>query len=184
VSGIWGSIRRQLLWTYVPLLLVYMIVMLLFAGATLTARHWLIAGFFFAFSILDFIAMGYVAMWNGMRLRNVQQAAGRALLRVLILPWALWSMLVPVVQEFELLRALFEEFGSFGFFIVGLFIWLSSTVIAIVSAGRKLFTHFREAATDRYNFEQRTSLFALARRWSDMFLTVILLRSRRPSVLG
>jgi hypothetical protein len=183
LSGIWGAIRRKLLWTHVPMLLLYLGVAAFFLDAVVN-WHWLIVGYFVVFSLLDFVAMGYMAMWYGMRMRRIQGAAGAALLRVSILPWTLWCMLVPFLQEFQILRGWFDEFGPFGFFVAGVFIWCVSTATAILSARRKLFAHFREAATDRYNFERGTTAVALARRWSDTILTFILLRRGRSSVLN
>ena len=176
VRGVWNAIRAQLLWTYVPLLVAYCVIALLFLES-INSRI-IVVAFFLIFSLVDFVAMGYVAMWNGMRMRNVQQAAGQALLRVLILPWSVWATIMPFAAVSQV------EIGTESVLVTAAAIWGISTVLAIRSARRNLFAHFREAATDRYNFERRTGLLALLRRCSDIFLTVILLRSRRPSVLN
>lgn len=174
IGGVWKAIRGTLLWTYVPILILYCVTALIFlrsVGGTA-----IVAAFFLLFSVADFVAMGYVAMWNGMRMRNIQQAAGHALLRVLILPWTVWAMLMPLVVQFP-----FEIGGFFGFGLA-LILWATSTGLAIRSARRNLFGHFREAATDRYNFEERTSLVAFARRWFERFLTPILPGNRRRAL--
>ena len=177
VRGIWTAVRRRLLWAYVALLSTYGVIAGLFMGLVADWK-WIIVLFFLVFSMVDFIAMGYVAIWNAMRMRHAQGATGYALLRVLILPWTIWAMVMPLSVQFPL-----EIGGTIGF-LFGVFIWTTSTTVAIRSARRKIFTHFREAATDRYNFEERTSLLAAARRWSNNFLTLFLLRSRRPGVLN
>jgi ABC-type transport system involved in cytochrome c biogenesis permease component len=176
VRGIWAAVRQRLLWTYAALLITYGVLVVLYMGPV--SWRWLPAAFFLVFSVADFIAMGYVAIWDAMRMRHPQGATGHALLRVLVLPWSIWSVLMPFAVQFP-----FEFGGLIGLFS-GVFIWAISTATAIRSAQRKIFTHFREAATDRYNFEQRTSLLSSARRWSDSFLTLILLRSRRPGMLS
>lgn len=171
VRGVWKAIRAQLLWTYVPLLVAYCVIALLFLES-INSRV-IVVAFFLLFSLVDFIAMGYAAMWNGMRMRNVQQAAGQALLRVLILPWSLWAGLMPFAAVSML------EIGGYGIFATAVLVWGISTGMAIRSARRNLLDHFREAATDRYNFEQRTSFVAFVRRGFERLLTPVLLGSRR-----
>jgi hypothetical protein len=182
LRGQWMAIRQKLLWTYVPLLVI-----------SASAAHYLIYSwggkivvpwFFILLSVGDFIAMGYVGMWKGMHKRNVQHAAGAALLRVLIAPWVIWATLIALVNEVDWVRPYLSEIEPYGVIISATLVWALSTVIAVVSARRKLFAHFREAATDRYTFERRTSLFVILRRWSDSFLTFNLLRSRQPPVLN
>ena len=177
LSGIWTAIRRKLLWTYAGLLSAYGVIAALYLGPGAGWR-WIIVVFFLVFSVGDFIAMGYVAVWNALRMRHPQGATGHALLRVLILPWTIWAIVMPLSMQFPL------EFGGTIGFLFGVFIWGISTAVAIRSARRRIFTHFREAATDRYNFEERTSWLAVARRWFDNFLTLFLLRNRRPGVLN
>lgn len=178
LRGEWMAIRAKLLWTYIPLLTISAIAAHLVVFTV--GGHLIVIWFFLLMSVGDFIAMGYVAMWKGMRVRNVQQAAGAALLRVLIFPWCAWGLLMSL----SFFQEIFREFGEWGFFIAAVLVWVLSTVTAIRSARRKLLAHFREAATDRYNFEQRTSLFTLARKWSDTFLTLNLLRPRPPRVVN
>jgi ABC-type Na+ efflux pump permease subunit len=177
VRGIWSAIRGKLLWTHTALLTIYAVLAALYLGPV-PGWQWIIVLFFLLFSLGDFIAMGYVAIWQAMRMRQAQGATGYALLRVLILPWTIWGVVMPFAVQFP-----FEVGGVLGF-SSSVLIWVISTGTAIRSARRRIFTHFREAATDRYNFEERTSLLALARRWSDNFLTLFLLRSRRPRVLS
>ena len=182
LRGQWKAIRQKLLWTYLPLLVLFGI------GA-----HWVIpdAGgsvylvwFFMLMSVGDFIAMGYVAMWKGMRLRNVQHASAGALLRVLLAPWAVWILVMALIHQSALLRPLLHSLEPHGEFALAVLVWMTSTCTAIYCARRNLLLHLREAATDRYSFEQRLSPLALLRRWSDSFLTFNLLRARRPPVLN
>ena len=183
IRGQWMAIRHKLLWTYLPLLLAFLITSAKYSQLSFGNAY--IMGFFIALSIGDFITMGYVAMWKAMRVRNVQHAPGAALLRVVVLPWFLWMGVIPLLISANSLRWLAEELGPFAFFVSALAIWAWNSIAAFRSARRNLFEHFREAATDRYNFEQRTDPFANLRRWaSDNFPTIYLLRGRQPRVLN
>jgi hypothetical protein len=188
MRGQWMAIRRKLLWTYIPLLLLYSIVAFIFVQ--MIGESPVVPAFFILLSIGDFIAMGYVGMWNGMRLRKVQQVPGRSLLRVVTLPWFAWftalPFLIEIVQLIQGFAGYLISIGPLVFFMVALTLWIFSFVTAVRGARRNLLNHFREAATDRYLFEKRIGFLPWLRRSFPtfcQFFTINLLRSRRSPVL-
>lgn len=177
IRGVWRAICHRLMWVYIPHLLLTVIVTVIFVQVV--GGHYFVGGFFIVMSIADFIALGYVAMWKGMRLRNVQHAAASALMRVLLLPWILWGVFMSFSQSQELVR----EWGEFGPFYAGITIWGISTGTAIYNSRRKLTLHFREAATDRYTFEQRTSILTRLGRFFGERPNLNSLQSSPPLVV-
>ncbi len=177
VGGIWSAIRHRLLWTYVPLLTAYAVIAAMFIGPVPDPK-WIIVLFFGMYSGADFIATGYVAIWSAMRMRHPQGATGYALLRVQILPFTICALVLPILAQSSI------NLDGGTVFVITAVIWSISTGTAIRTARRNIFNHFREAATDRYNFEERTGPMAMARRFRDNFLTSFLLRRRRPGVLS
>lgn len=163
LRGVWMSIRGKLLWTYVPLLIVCGL------GGIIAAKAMdgepSVVLLFVAISISDFVVMGYAGMWEGMRVRNVKQAAGAALFKVVLRPWGAFLLVMPLLYHPAVLRDLMQENEPYSVAATGIAIWILNTIVTLRSAKRNLALHFREAATDRYNFEQRTSLLVRVCRW-------------------
>ncbi|HTG43398.1 MAG TPA: ABC transporter permease subunit [Verrucomicrobiae bacterium] len=185
IQGQWMVIRHLYLRTYIPMLVFYLLVGALFLGyVQSSSKSWMIVFFFVLISAGDFVVTGYVAMWKGLRVNNPRNAPGAALVRILIVPWFLWLGLMPLIHEVKLLRQWFDSGEPYTFLGTALLIWGISSVTAFRRARRNLRLHFREAATDRYLFEQKVSFFGRFHRSRQQLATLFLLRSRRPAVLS
>lgn len=181
VRGTWMAIRHRLLWTYVPLLL------LLTGGGMalvfLGEGRIPVVLFFAVLSIGDFITTGYVGMWTAMRVKKVQEASGSALARVLFAPWVVWMLTMPVFYEVAPLRRWIDADDN-GVMIWAGIIWVTSSVFAYRSARRNLALHFREAATDRFMFDQRAGFWERLWNWRLRLFPFNLLRLVRGRVLS
>lgn len=185
VRGQWMAIRRNLLGTHLPLLAGYLGLGLAGHSLGIAEDYFLLfASFLMLISVGDFITIGYVAMWLGMRVASGRQAPGLALARVVIAPWALWLGLLPIIQYFDPLGDWFDARAPYSYLTVGVVIWSISSLRALRRARNNLRLHFREAATDRYHLEQRFALGSQLKRLAAALLEAISLRRRRPSVLG
>ena len=94
-------------------------------------------------------------MWKGMRVNNPRHGAGAATVRVFIVPWLVWFAFFPLVHQFDDLEQFFSSHAPYSYLVAALVIWGTNSVTALVSARRNLSRYFREAATDRYLFDQR-----------------------------
>jgi ABC-type Na+ efflux pump permease subunit len=168
VKGQWMAIRRTHRWVYGGLVVSYWIVVSVslqgIADLHETMQSLFIAGLFAVLSIGDFVVIGYVAMWKGMRVNNPRHGAGAATVRVLVVPWLVWLVFFPLVHQFDDLEQFFSSHAPYSFLVAALVIWGTNSATALVSARRNLSRYFREAATDRYLFDQRFRGFRWWRR--------------------
>ncbi|HEV8541376.1 MAG TPA: hypothetical protein VGR78_03205, partial [Verrucomicrobiae bacterium] len=178
VQGHWMAIRRALLWTYIPLLLVFaaLAYSVLDVISTENSAAWVDA-FVAVMSVGDFIVTGYVAIWKGMRVANPAHASGATILRVLLVPWFVWFGLLPLIGEISFIRDFFQQHAPYSFLITAASIWFLSSSSALYFARRNIFAHFREAATDRYVFEKRLA-------WFSRLLRSIKQASKNPALCG
>ena len=180
MKGVWMAIRHIQLPAYGLLFLVYVIV----AGGFLleldrSIDHLIVFFLFALVSIGDFIVLGYVAMWKGMEVANPRHSAGATMIRVVIVPWFLWLGLLPLVNQVKPLRLFFDATEPYSYAITALVIWGVSSGRALVKARRNLRAYFREALTDRYQFETRFNIF---RRLSRYFWTSLGAQSMERAV--
>ena len=108
--------------------------------------------------VWDLFALGWVGMWLGLCSRNGSRAAGATLVRICVLPWLAFALLVMCI-------ALLEEFFKvpyprwFNNGVVPVILWfVLSAANNLLFAGwakRKLLAEFRTVATSR--FESKTS---------------------------
>jgi hypothetical protein len=159
VKGLWMAVRRNLLWTYVPLLVLNLTGSL--AAIVVLGGEWqnyLVILMFVIISIGDFITLGYVGMWYTMRYFNPIHAPGLALLRIVVLPWIVFMAMIGLIGSFGLFRGYFDT-APWMAFVLAFAIWFVSDAIAFLSARRKIRRYFRIAATDRHALEERVGLF-------------------------
>jgi hypothetical protein len=111
------------------------------------------AGAFFILTFTDAVALGWLGMWTGLRIRQVPHAAALTLCRVVLPPAIVpaafvWNHGVTSADEYlrtnpYLIPALWLVLG-----LVNDWIWTTW-------ARRKLFSEFRLAATDRFRRTDR-----------------------------
>jgi hypothetical protein len=146
------ALRRQFLG---PLVTVLFVGCLLFFGSLADAndedsrtayRLFWIGGM--VTMVSDLMALYWVGLWLGLTAKNPNRAASASVLRVLILPGGVWSLLL-LVLSLNAMRGGHES--SFNFF-VGLWfvLGLVADIAFSVWARNKLLTQFRLAATQRY----------------------------------
>jgi ABC-type Na+ efflux pump permease subunit len=165
VKGQWMAIRKIQLKTFCALAAFYLVLSAIYIEQMETpADAWWVIFSFLAVSIGDFAVLGYVAMWKGMRVANARHAAGAALVRVLLVPWFTFLGCLPLIQKISFVRQAFNSAEPFSFLALALVIWIVSSITALLSARRNIARHFREAATDRYLFEERFKWFRAFRR--------------------
>jgi ABC-type transport system involved in multi-copper enzyme maturation permease subunit len=145
IKGNKMAVRHHLLRTHLTFLLVYAVVVwaAMVKMNAHSANGW-IALMFGVFSIGEFYVLCYAGMWRGMRAHNVVHAPGQALTRVMITPWFVWMLILPVIHEAGILHRWFDRSGAYGFMVVTCAIWITSTGLAFRRARRNLLHHFRD----------------------------------------
>jgi hypothetical protein len=159
VSGQWMSIRRKLLPTYVAMLAFYWAVGLMH-GFTFgrDEGELSIVMLFILISIGDFTVSGYVGIWKAMRVADPLHAPGATLLRVIVVPWFFWLLTLPLIHKYEPARRWFSNWEPYSYIVGALLFWGASSTEALRKALSRISRDFREAATDRYLFDQKYSL--------------------------
>ncbi len=99
----------------------------------------------------DFCALVWVGSWQGLTAKNAKTASGTTAWRILVLPWVLWGMSIPVWGFLIRFSVGIGGESSFNVFILW---WLAiGLVIDLaygVSAYRRLHAEFRAIAAQRY----------------------------------
>jgi ABC-type transport system involved in multi-copper enzyme maturation permease subunit len=99
--------------------------------------------------VVDVVAIGYVGMWQGLTARHPNRAAGGTAARVLVMPGAIWAVMVLGLSA----EASFRREGPNAevmlvtWFVLGLIV----DIILIGTSRVNLLTKFRTAAAARYN---------------------------------
>jgi len=109
--------------------------------------------------IADLIALAWVGMWMGLTSRNINRAVSAAVVRILVLPWLLYGMLMTLMELKDFLRHLpatswwRHYFPIVAWMLIGFFL----NAVFAFDARRKLLRQFRNVATQR--FEARPARF-------------------------
>jgi ABC-type Na+ efflux pump permease subunit len=164
LKGLWMAVRKNLLWTYVSVLVLYLVGSV--AAMTVLDGDWpnyLIVLMFALISVGDFIALGYVGAWYAVRFANPVQAPGLAVLRIIVAPWIVCFAVIALWGNIDTLRGYLDRSPALGFGLAFV-IWLCSDLLAFFSVRRHIREHFRIAATDRDTLEQRVGWLPRLRR--------------------
>jgi hypothetical protein len=158
LSGRIGALVRQFRPAILSALgidLVFYILMIMGSTKILpTSWLWSYLGFVIIF-ILDLITLAWVGMWHGMNDSRINRASGRAVARVMVLPWCLY--LVLTISTLPMNVSFFNWIHP-----MGLYVFLSVVINGgfYLSARARLEAEFRIKATDRF---QATSPSLLSR---------------------
>jgi ABC-type transport system involved in cytochrome c biogenesis permease component len=106
--------------------------------------------------IADLVALSWVGMWMGLRSRGVNRATAASVVRVMVLPWVIWGMVLTTVAlllEFvfrsrSLPKWLEVDFPSFPIWFWFL-ISMANNLLLGTLARVRLLTRFRQAALQR-----------------------------------
>jgi ABC-type Na+ efflux pump permease subunit len=114
--------------------------------------------------VLDLVALALLSMWMSLKNRKPTQAGLIAILRVCIIPWALFGMFGAVIAILdEVFRIRLIPGSREGMFFLGVWfiIGLGNSLLLAITSWRNLSTQFRICALDRS--EARVSFW---RRWT------------------
>jgi ABC-type transport system involved in multi-copper enzyme maturation permease subunit len=159
LSGRIGALVRQFRPAILSALgidLVFYILMIMGSTKILpTSWLWSYLGFVIIF-ILDLITLAWVGMWHGMNDSRINRASGRAVARVMVLPWCLY--LVLTISTLPMNVSFFNWMHP-----MVLYVFLSIGVNGgfYLSARARLEAEFRIKATDRFQAKSRS----LSSRW-------------------
>jgi hypothetical protein len=152
VRGQWMALERQFAGPVLVVLLADFVFLLAGRQQSETVLFWIALMVIF---VTDLLTLGWLGMWRGLNSRRPNRAAAAALVRVLVLPWMAFLMLMT-------LGALTDAFGRRSGLWDGHSVIVFGTVIALVfnalfglPARRRLTQEFRQVATQR--FETRGS---------------------------
>lgn len=148
VRGQWLALRRLFLWPT----LVVIILELIFAGMAFQTHVrmvvvWL-AGI--AMLVLDMIVLGWVAMASATTSQNQSRVTSGAVLRILLLPWVVYMLVMGANSLISLTAGRFEPDPTF-YFCLWFALGILFDLVFGLSARQKLLTGFRDSATQRYS---------------------------------
>jgi ABC-type transport system involved in multi-copper enzyme maturation permease subunit len=164
LHGQWLALKRQFLAPVLLVIGVECVLMFATASETLepeerTAYIGVWVGML-VFLVADLAALYWVAMWQSLSARNPVHAANRSLIRILILPWVAYA-LVMVMVAIDSIGSRPSEPGWKFYMGLWLFLGLAADVGFALHARYKLLTEFRLAAQER--FVLRAGLWARLR---------------------
>jgi hypothetical protein len=152
VRGQLLALRRQFLWPLVAVLGVGLLLMLMVrqnAPGWKNQAPWL-AGMFML--VVDLVALSWVGMWHALVARSHNQATVSTLVRVLVLPWALFGAVVGAGEVWFGLALLQKWSPGWQFYLK---LWmgfgLAADLVFGLTAWWQLRTRFRELALSRFN---------------------------------
>jgi magnesium-transporting ATPase (P-type) len=156
LRGQWLALKRQFLGALVAVLLVECLFMLAVVREAVPDEERL---FWFALWIAgmlmlvaDLATLYWVGMWQGLTARNPVRAAGGSLVRVLVVPWIGYGLVLLVVVLSEMGQRSYQSNPTWKFFLglwFGIGIGLDFAFGAW--ARQKLLTEFRLAAQQQYD---------------------------------
>ncbi len=114
--------------------------------------------------VADVIALGWVGMWAALSVKQLKHASGRAVGRILLLPWLFFLVAMPFVGaaaglSFYLSRSRPEFWHAVLFWFT---IGIVNNWIFAARARTKLNTQFRLRATERFQPEKPRRFWSLA----------------------
>jgi hypothetical protein len=100
--------------------------------------------------LMDLAALYWVGLWQGLTAKNPNRAASGSVARILVLPPALWALVILAVFLISQNR---QSDSPGSNFFMGLWLGLSLLIDIIFSvrARQKLLAEFRIAASHRYS---------------------------------
>lgn len=189
VRGQWLAIRRAFL---PPLLALWVIDIALFLSAwalmgPLPNFAPYLFGTYLLVSTGDALALGWISMWKSLRCFNPAQAPGLALLRVAVIPWFVFGILLSALPQWTVTSNWWREAGPHAGMLLGLGVWFVVVAGSALWSRHNLYTHFRDAAADRYFHRNR--LLRWARKSLDFLaasrsFSLFVLRKRNETSAG
>jgi ABC-type transport system involved in cytochrome c biogenesis permease component len=147
VRGQWQGLERQFAGPVMAVLLVDLVFLL-------TGRHnsdlvitW-IAGM--VMLLADVVTLGWLGMWRGLNSRRPNRAAAAALVRVLVLPWMIFFLLITFAAMTEVVRRGFGRWNGEVLIMLWAAIGLGIDAVFGLPARQRLLMRFREVATQRF----------------------------------
>jgi hypothetical protein len=152
LSGQWLALQRQFMGPLIIVLIAGCVFTEAIAKdvAALERVGWYCLGIAWAIMlVVDCIALYWVGMWQALTAKNPNRAASGSILRIMILPWVVFALVMLLVALASMVH---EPDLGWGFFL-GLWVFLG--IAADLGFGGwarlKLLTEFRSVATERYD---------------------------------
>jgi ABC-type Na+ efflux pump permease subunit len=150
------ALQRQFLG---PMIVALIAISIFLLALTRDARRedqnwwWCLGLGWMAMLVADSVALYWVGMWQALRARNPNRAASASLLRIIILPWIGYALVMLVLALASMTQPLDLRWP----FFLGLwfFLGLAADLGFGLYARFKLLTEFRGVATERYDTRRR-----------------------------
>lgn len=101
--------------------------------------------------VADIVALSWVGMWRGLNSRRPNRAAVAAMVRVLLLPWIIYFILMTLGAFTDAFGFRMGRWEAEAFFILWGVISLAVSAYFAVPARRRLLAEFRQVATTRFD---------------------------------
>ena len=154
IRGQWMALERQFGGPLFVVLLADLVFLLASRLDTEVVVVW-IAGMIML--VADVFTLGWVGMWCGLNSRRPNRAAGAALVRVLVLPWMIFLILLTFIGLNGGFGGRSSTWNSTTLTLLWLVIGLVNNVIFALPARRRLLAEFRQVATERFETRGRKS---------------------------
>lgn len=152
VRGQWMALERQFAGPVFVVLLADFVFLLAGRQQSEMVLMWIAGMVIF---VTDLLTLSWLGMWRGLNSRHPNRAAAAALVRVLVLPWMAYLMLMTFLALTDAFSRRSGSWDGHSFIILWTVIGLVFNAIFGLPARRRLTAEFRQVATQR--FETRGS---------------------------
>jgi hypothetical protein len=150
VRGQWMALERQFAGPVFVVLAADFVFLLAGRNKSEVVITWVIGMIIF---VTDLLALGWLGMWRGLNSRRPNRAAAAALVRVLVLPWMAYFLLVTFIGVSGGFRH--GHWSANALIILWAVISLVVNAIFALPARQRLLDRFREVATQRFETRGR-----------------------------
>lgn len=147
VRGQWMALERQFAGPVFVVLVVDFIFLLAGRHESSLVMMWVVGMVIF---VVDLLTLSWVGMWRGLNSRRPNRASAAALVRVLVLPWMVFLMLMTLIALTNLFGRRNSSWDGHSAILLWTAICLVFNAVFGLPARRRLMEEFRQVATQRF----------------------------------
>lgn len=100
--------------------------------------------------VADLVALSWLGMWRGLNSRRPNRAAAAAMVRVLVLPWMAFVLLMTLAAMSDMFGRRINNWDFKSVVVLWVVLSFVANIVFAVPARRRLLAEFRQVATSRF----------------------------------